>query len=137
MSQMPLAQPVFVEPTTVVERKRKPLWQRMRAYVWCYLFMMPAIVLYVMFTIWPILASWYYSFFDRNGLGMPNEYVGLSNFIEVTSNPYFWNAFGRTFQFMFGVVLLNLPLTLIMAVVLNNKRLKGAAVYRSSTSFRW
>ncbi len=130
MSQMPLAQPVLVEPTTVVERKRKPLWQRMRANVWCYLFMMPAIVLYVMFTIWPILASWYYSFFDWNGLGMPNEYVGLSNFIEVTSNPYFWNAFGRTFQFMFGVVLLNLPLTLIMAVVLNNKRLKGAAVYR-------
>jgi multiple sugar transport system permease protein len=83
-----------------------------------------------MFTIWPTVASWYYAFFDWRGLGSPTEFVGLANFIEVATNPYFWNAFLRTFQFMLGLVLLNLPLTLLMAIVLNNRRLGGASVYR-------
>ena len=112
-------------------KKRFTLGQmRKQERLWCYAFITPAIVMYLMFTAWPILASWYYSFFDWIGLGKPSEFIGLGNFIEVATEPYFWNAFLHTFQYMIGLVALNLPLTLLMAVVLNNKRLKGAGIYR-------
>jgi len=111
--------------------QRRPVsrWRKLDRY-WCYVFIAPAVVSYVLFTAWPMAASWYYSFFDWIGLGAPSEFVGLGNFIEAARNPYFWQAFLHTFQYMIGLVALNLPLTLIMAVVLNNKRLKGAAFYR-------
>ena len=123
---------------SLVQRARAPLGphppkmllRRMRDHVWCYVFITPAAILYLMFTVWPILASWYYSLFDWRGFGRPEEFVGLENFVEVVTNPYFWKAFAHTFEFMLGLVALNLPLTLIMAIVLNNRRLKGAAVYR-------
>jgi ABC-type sugar transport system permease subunit len=110
-------------------RQTVPRWRKLDRW-WCYIFITPAVLSYLLFTAWPMAASWYYSFFDWIGLGTPSKFVGLGNFIEVASNPYFWSAFLHTFQYMIGVVLLNLPLTLIMAVVLNNKRLKGASFYR-------
>lgn len=112
------------------EKSQKPFGRRVRDNIWCYIFIAPAVIFYLLFTAWPMVASWYYSFFDWRGIGVPTEFVGLENFIEVTSNPHFWQAFLRTFQFMIGLVALNLPLTLLMAVVLNNPRLKGAGIYR-------
>lgn len=110
--------------------KRKSLGRRIREHAWCYAFIAPAVVLYLMFTVWPILASWYYSLFNWSGIGAPTRYVGLANFREAATNPYFWNAFKITFQFMLGLVAVQLPTTLIMAIILNNPRLKGASVYR-------
>ena len=132
MSQLPvpLTRTSLAGPSSIPSEIKKPLFRRMRDHIWCYVFILPAVILYLMFTAWPIVATWYYSFFDWNGLGWPTDFIGLGNFAEVTGNPYFWSAFIHTFEFMFGVVLLNLPLTLIMAVVLDNPRLKGAAFYR-------
>jgi multiple sugar transport system permease protein len=110
--------------------RKKSIFRQMRDNAWCYVFIAPTVILYFMFTIWPTVASWYYAFFDWTGLGSPSEFIGLENFVEVATNPYFWNAFLHTFQFMLGLVVLNLPLTLLMAIVLNNRRLKGASIYR-------
>ncbi|MBC7234601.1 MAG: sugar ABC transporter permease [Chloroflexi bacterium] len=114
----------------LLAEQHKSLWRRIVDHKWCYIFITPAAIFYLAFTVWPILASWYYSFFDWRGIGRPEEYVGLANFIEVASDKYFWSAMLHTFEYMFGVVILNLPTTLIMAIILNNPRLKGAAVYR-------
>ena len=121
---------VRTPPPVSWEPKRKSLLERMREHVWCYVFIAPAAIFYLAFTVWPVIASWYYSFFDWRGIGKPTEFVGLENFVEVATNSFFWKAFLHTFQFMIGVVVLNLPTTLIMAIVLNNPRLRGAAVYR-------
>lgn len=110
--------------------RRKSLLRRMRRHIWCYVFITPAAIFYLSFTVWPIIASWYYSTFDWRGFGRPTEFVGLENFVEVATNPFFWKAFAHSFEFMLGVVALNLPATLLMAIVLNNPRLKGASVYR-------
>ena len=103
---------------------------RIRKHIWCYIFILPAAIFYLAFTVWPIVASWYYSFFDWRGLGRPTEFVGMANFVEVATNSYFWKAFLHTFLFMLGLVCLNSPATLLMAIILNNPRLKGASVYR-------
>lgn len=130
MSQRALSSP---GPALALEHRgerTKTLARRIREHAWCYAFITPAVILYLMFTVWPVVASWYFAFFDWSGLGLPTRFVGLANFREVIGNEYFWNAFKHSFQFMFGLVIVQLPTTLIMAIVLNNPKLKGASVYR-------
>lgn len=130
MLQRALRRPGSARTLTLEGERKKPLGRRIREHAWCYVFITPAVILYLMFTVWPVLASWYFSFFDWTGLGFPTRYVGLDNFREVVSNAYFWNAFKHSFQFMIGLVAVQIPTTLIMAIILNGPRLRGASVYR-------
>ncbi|GGA00598.1 sugar ABC transporter permease [Paenibacillus marchantiophytorum] len=99
--------------------------------LWCWIFLVPTLLLFVLFQGWPIAASFYYATLDWSGLTSDATYVGLDNFANVAKDPYFWNAFKNSFKFMFGVVPLNLIIPLILAVVLNRPRLKGASLYRT------
>ncbi|WP_216855487.1 carbohydrate ABC transporter permease [Paenibacillus alba] len=99
--------------------------------LWCWIFLVPTLLLFVLFQGWPIAASLYYATLDWSGLTSDATFVGLDNFASVAKDPYFWNAFKNSFKFMFGVVPLNLFIPLILAVILNRPRLKGASIYRT------
>ncbi|CAM3329325.1 carbohydrate ABC transporter permease [Occultella aeris] len=101
-----------------------------REYLWCYLLLLPLLLAFGGFTLWPIVASWWYSFFDWDGVGNPTEWVGLANFAEVLTSPDFWRAFWHSFLFSLVAILIELPLALAFAILLNNGRLRGRNVYR-------
>ncbi|MFI2856190.1 carbohydrate ABC transporter permease [Paenibacillus sp. JSM ZJ436] len=98
--------------------------------MWCYLFILPQLLLYLAFTIYPMIMSYVYSFFEWDGLGPLENFIGVENFVEILSDSYFWNAFRNSFVFMFGIVVIQVPLALLMALLLNAKWLKGASFYR-------
>lgn len=106
------------------------LWQQMKKHRYHYLFITPMLVFFLAFTVWPMVASWYYSFFNWDGTGWPTEYIGLANFIEAAEDPGYWNAFMNTFIFALAHVLVQMPLALIVAVILNNAMLAGKNGYR-------
>lgn len=99
--------------------------------LWCWIFLFPTLALFVMFQGWPIVASLFYATRDWSGLTSDSTFVGLQNFINVAKDPYFWNAYKNSFVFMLGVVPLHLFVPLILAVILNRPRLKGASIYRT------
>ncbi|HXA59521.1 MAG TPA: sugar ABC transporter permease [Streptosporangiaceae bacterium] len=103
---------------------------RRRATRWGYLFLIPLIVIFGAFTAWPVVASLVYGFFNWDGVGLPHNFVGLNNFTEALSSGSFWNAFDNSFLFSLGVLLIELPLALCMALVLNNAFLRGRNLYR-------
>jgi ABC-type sugar transport system permease subunit len=98
---------------------------------WCWAFLFPTMALFVLFQGWPIVASLYYATLDWSGLTSDSTYVGLQNFIDVAKDPYFWNAYKNSFKFMLGVVPLHLIVPLIIAVLLNQPKLRGASIYRT------
>lgn len=100
-------------------------------YLWCYLFILPQVAMYLVFTLWPILASYYFALFNWNGFGWPKDFVGLANFTEVIKDSYFWNAFKNSFVYTFGVVVIVVPASLLVALILNNPKLKGAVFFRT------
>lgn len=106
---------------------RQRLWDAR----WCYLFMAPSLVLAALFTFYPVIASWYISLLDWSGLDSERTFVGLANYAEAMRDPFFWNAFGRTFLFAFAAVPLMLVLALLAAVVLNDQSLRLRAVFRT------
>ncbi|WP_093717275.1 carbohydrate ABC transporter permease [Actinacidiphila alni] len=92
---------------------------------------MPFVLLVGAFTLYPIGASLVYTLFQWNGVGSPDHYVGLANFRQVVHDGVFWRSFGHTFLYAAVVVPVQLALALVLAVVLNNKRLRFSTFYRS------
>ena len=103
-----------------------------RRWLWCYLFLLPQIILYLTFTLYPMVMSYVYAFFDWSGIGaFHHDYVGFENFIETLTDPLFWNAFKNSFIFMGSIVVIQVPLALLLALLLSASWLKGATVYRT------
>lgn len=100
-------------------------------YIWCWLFVLPTTLLYIGFQAWPILASLYYSTLDWSGIGSDKVFVGLSNFKELMKDQWFWNAFANSFKYMLYSVPLLIVLSLLLAVLVNEKTLKFRGVYRT------
>jgi ABC-type sugar transport system permease subunit len=98
---------------------------------WCYLFVLPSLVLAALFTFWPLVASWYYSTLDWSGFGTTGDFIGLGNYRELIADEYFWNAFGNSFLFMTVTVPVRLALALLVAIILNDVRLRLAPIFRT------
>lgn len=105
--------------------------QRKKQLMWIYAFLLPQTVMYLVFTMWPILASYYYSFFNWDGIGWPKESAGWANYAEVVKDPYFWNAFTNTFVYTFFLVLIVVPCSLVLALILNSQFLKLKTMFRT------
>lgn len=106
------------------------LKSRMWRHRWHYLFVAPMVALFLAFTVWPMVASWVYAAYDWPGYGPMVDFVGLDNFTEAFDDPLFWNAFRNTFAFALFAILVQMPLALVVAVVLNNTALRGRNLYR-------
>lgn len=104
---------------------------RTRKQLWCLLFIAPQLVLFLLFTLYPLIMSYVYAFFDWSGFGRLDHFVGFANFIETFSDPIFWNAFRNSLTFMLYVIIIQVPLALLMALLLNAEWLKGKTVYRT------
>jgi ABC-type sugar transport system permease subunit len=101
-----------------------------REMMWCYAFIFPQLILYLSFTLYPIIMSYVYSFYEWSGFGPLEKFVEWDNFTETIRDPIFWNAFRNSFLFMGVLVLVQVPLALLMALLLSSSWLKGASFFR-------
>lgn len=102
-----------------------------KRWLWCYLFLLPQAILYLSFTVYPMVMSYVYAFYEWSGIGPIEEFVGLDNFIETLTDSLFWNAFKNSLIFMLSLVLVQVPLALLLALLLSATWLKGSAAYRT------
>ncbi|RLM49689.1 carbohydrate ABC transporter permease [Halorubrum sp. Atlit-28R] len=58
-------------------------------------------------------------------------FVGVSNYADVLADPEFWNSFGVTWLFVFTSVLLKISLSIGVALVVTNERVRGRRLMRS------
>ena len=84
------------------------------------LFVLPALAIFLLFFYVPILQSFYYSTTRWDGMGKP-EYIGLDNFRYLWEDPRMKNGLLNSLKMVvFGIVVQN-PLALTVAVLLNRK----------------
>lgn len=95
-----------------------------------YGFIAPWLICFIVFTIYPVILSLYYSFTDFDILSAP-KYVGLENYIYVfTKDPKFWNSLKVTVFYAFVSVPLKLVFAFAIALLLTKKH-KGQGLYRA------
>src|SRR5512142_737892 len=56
------------------------------------LFLAPALILFLLFVIYPIFRSMYFSTFNWNGLGPAVKYVALRNYLQILTDKIFIKA---------------------------------------------
>jgi multiple sugar transport system permease protein len=94
-----------------------------------YLFALPWLIGGLVFLVYPLLASVYYSFCDYSVLKKP-MLIGFDNYKEILSDKVFWQVTYNTL--VYAVIFL--PLSSIFAfglAVLLNSKVRGIAVYRT------
>ena len=89
-----------------------------------YLFVSPFLLLFAVFGLWPILRSLMLAFYSTNG-PKSQVFVGLNNFRFLFADPDFHKAVWNTLIYTFWSVFLQLPLALGLAILLNQRWLKG------------
>jgi len=90
---------------------------------------MPALIIYCVFSIIPIFISFYYSFMSWNGFS-EMKYVGIDNFIEVFKDGIFWLSVKNNILVVLASVFGQIPIALVLALLLNRK-IKGAKFFRT------
>lgn len=97
-------------------------------YGWMFIFI--ALVLYLVFTIYPAVESLKLAFFSSKG--GDSEFVGLKNFIRMFNDKIFLQSLLNTFLYMIIQVPIMLAAALFIATLLNNKLLKFKGFFRTS-----
>ena len=96
-----------------------------------YIFVAPFVILFLVFTLYPLIKSVLLSFYITNG-PKSQVFVGLDNFRFLWSDPAFHKAVSNTTFYAVCSVFLQLPLSLGLALLLNNQLVKGRDFFRFS-----
>jgi len=95
-----------------------------------YFFILPALIFYLLFWIFPILKIFQYSVTDYNGFVQEFNYVGFKNYSELFKEGVMTSSIVNTLIYTFIVVILGNVISLGLALMLNMK-IRAKGIYRS------
>lgn len=102
-----------------MSKKGKKVWERVYNERTSYLMLLPNIIMFAVFTVYPILWALRYMLFDYRGYGEA-KFVGMDNFVRVfTRDPVFWDSVVNTFIYVGGKLILTLPIAFMLAFLLS------------------
>lgn len=110
-------------------KRRKTNWKKHLVH----LFLLPALVFYVWFQVYPIFSAFLNSFFAWDGLRR-GEFIGLGNFVRLfTEAPFeetFYRAFGHNVIFFIGTMLTKMIVAFLLALLINSK-IRGKEFFKT------
>ncbi|MEI2665273.1 carbohydrate ABC transporter permease [Rossellomorea sp. LJF3] len=97
-----------------------------------YLFIAPFWIIFLIFSIYPVALTFYYSFTNYSGSGTA-EVIGLANYTRLLTDSYFVEAFFNTWKIWGINFALQIGLALVLALIFSDMRMKlrGLAFFRS------
>ncbi len=93
-----------------------------------YFFLLPIIILFLVFMVYPIIHSFILSFFNFEG--GEYSYIGLQNYATMLKDPIFYKSLGNTFIYLIIQVPIMVVLSLTLAVLVEQDFLKLRSYYR-------
>jgi len=102
-------------------KNKKSLLKKLNEQKWSFLFIAPAVILFAVFVLGPLVASFYWSFTEYNGIHAP-KWVGLDNYRNIfTNDPRFWKSIRNTVFYTVCVIPAGVVLSLLLAMALDQK----------------
>jgi raffinose/stachyose/melibiose transport system permease protein len=119
--------------TTSANKKRSPSAKRrndkLRFLPW--IFLAPALVIYSVVVVYPMLFSAYLSLFRWDGVAPQKVFVGFQNYVTLlTHNDVFWIALKNNAIWLAAALLAPTSIGLALALALNS-RFRGSHIFRS------
>ena len=107
---------------------RQRLWNLQQRWA-PYLFVLPFVLLFCAFWLYPLGRSLMMSFYKSAG-PRRQEFVGLGNYRFLVQDRMFWWATLNTILFTAAYLLVQIPLSLGLAMLLNRPGLRGRSFFR-------
>jgi len=99
-----------------------PLYKRLkRVNPWVYVFLLPTIIVFVMFYLWPIIEILYTSFTQWRGGSRPPVFIGFDNFTRLFQSPSFRAALVNLFWWTVIAIVLHVGFGTLAALILFRK----------------
>lgn len=86
-----------------------------------YYFLIPALAMFLILWVYPVLQLFYYSITDFNGINYDFDFVGFKNYIKIFENGTLVNSIGNTLAYAVVTVILSNLIGLGIAMALNTK----------------
>lgn len=96
---------------------RRRRWLKNSLVAW--LFMLPAVFLYVVFVLRPAVDIFGLSAYEWDGISRVRDWVGLDNFVRLLTDPVFWQAFRNNLIWLVLIVTFNVLVGLVAASLLS------------------
>src|ERR1700704_5329684 len=96
-----------------------------------YVFVLPSLLLIVIWSYYPLLDTVRISFFDGTLLSGPKEFVGFKNYGMVVGTPEFQKSLANTLKYIVGMIPLAVILPLAVALLAADIKGRMRDVYRS------
>jgi cellobiose transport system permease protein len=96
-----------------------------------YLLISPFFILFAIFGVFTLAYTFWVSLHDWSLLGGMDRFVGLDNYLRLLDDPRFWKATVNTFSILLLSTVPQMIMALLLAEVLNDRRLRGAHFFRS------
>lgn len=94
-----------------------------------YLYVAPALILFLIFGIYPFIQTIGISLTEWRGVGEQVP-VGLDNYVQVLNDPDLYSAFFRALILIFFYSILPISIGLLLAALLSRIRIRGMGAYR-------
>jgi raffinose/stachyose/melibiose transport system permease protein len=85
--------------------------------LWIVLFLLPALVLFLLVYLGPLVTAAVTSFTKWNGVQAP-RFIGLANYLRLAGNAQFQAAFGNTIKWVLAAAFIHVPFGVLVALVL-------------------
>lgn len=97
-----------------------------------YLFVLPFVIVFLVFSVYPVLRTLFLSFNTYRGFGEP-EWAGLANYKRVLTDKFFWRALGNTVKIWGINIIVQLGLAFLLTIVFSDikYKIKGLSVFRA------
>jgi len=99
------------------------------------LFILPALLFYLLFMVVPYLLAFGVSFVKWRGVSLDMHFVGLANFATMFDDPNFWKALKNTVFFTVATGIIVPVMALYFAVAVTRKLVAGARFFRVTYFF--
>ncbi|MDD9269230.1 carbohydrate ABC transporter permease [Paenibacillus sp. GCM10023248] len=94
-----------------------------------YVFILPSLFLTLALGIYPLIWAFRYMFYDYQGYG-EEKFIGIDNFTRLLRDTEYWHSVYNTLIYAGGKLIIVLPLSLILAVILN-RGIRGKVLLRA------
>ena len=94
------------------------------------LFVLPALLLYLVFMVWPFLQTIYFTFTDWNGVNPVKRWVGLANYRALVGDPLLWQALRNNLTWVVIGTIAPMAIAFLLAVLLWRQP-RGFLVFRT------
>lgn len=98
-----------------------------------YLFVLPFVIVFLIFNVYPVLRTLYLSFTNAKIAGVgKTQWVWFDNYIRVITDKFFWRALGNTLKIWGVNIVLQFGLAFLLTIVFSDikYKIKGLGIFR-------